>query len=101
MVANDGVVRFENRFLQLKPQRNQGLGAGARVTVQQVRSGKLRVLHQGREVAFELLLLRQPPRPAEPQLGRAPQPRPPAADHPWRRYPAVEKTARRRDGRWK
>ena len=28
--------------------------------------------------------------------GRAP--RPPAADHPWRRYPAVEKTARRRDG---
>ncbi len=35
---------------------------------------------------------------AEPHLGTAPQPRPPAADHPWRRYPAVEKTARRSAG---
>lgn len=104
VVANDTVVRFENRFLQLKPQRNQGLGAGARVTVQQARCGKLRVLHQGHEVAFDLLPRRQPPRPAEPQLDKAPQPRlsrPPAADHPWRRYPTVEKTARRRGGLWK
>ena len=30
VVSNDLVVRFENRFLQLKPKRNQGLGAGGR-----------------------------------------------------------------------
>ena len=35
VVSNDRVVRFENRCLQLKPKRNQGVGAGARVTVQQ------------------------------------------------------------------
>ena len=104
VVANDGVVRFENRCLQLKPQRNQGLGAGARVRVQQARGGELRVLHQDREVAFELLARRQPQRPVEPPPHRAlqpPLPRPPAPDHPWRRYPAVEKTARRRGGLWK
>ncbi len=29
VVSNDRVVRFENRCLQLKPKRNQGVGAGA------------------------------------------------------------------------
>ena len=33
VVSNDGVVRFENRFPQLEPKRNQDLGAGARVTL--------------------------------------------------------------------
>ena len=33
VVSNNLVVRFENRFLQLKPKCNQGLGAAARVTV--------------------------------------------------------------------
>ena len=31
VVSNDLVVRFENCFLQLKPRRNQDVGAGARV----------------------------------------------------------------------
>ena len=44
VVSNDLVVRFENRFLQLKPKRNQDVGAGARVTVQQAREGELRVV---------------------------------------------------------
>ena len=39
-VSNDLVVRFENRFLQLKPKRNQGLGAGVRVTAGQARDGE-------------------------------------------------------------
>ena len=99
VVSNDGVVRFENRFLQLQPMRNQNLGAGARVKVQQARDGQLRVLYEDREVAFEPLARPQPQRYAEPQPRKAP--RPPAADHPWRRYPAVEKTARRRGGLWK
>ena len=94
VVSNDLVVRFENRFLQLKPKRNQDLGAGARVTVQQARGGDLRVLHQDLKVAFEPLARPQPQRHAEPRPRRAPLPplpRPPAADHPWRRYPPVKK----------
>ena len=43
VVSNDRVVRFENRCLQLKPKRNQGVGAGARVTVQQWRDESLQV----------------------------------------------------------
>ena len=43
-VSNDLVVRFENRFLQWKPKRNQGLGAAARVTVQQAREGEWQVV---------------------------------------------------------
>ena len=82
VVSNDWVVRFENRFLQLKPKRNQDLGAGARVTVQQARGGELRVVHQDREVAFELLARPQPHGHAEPRPRRVPLPRPPAADHP-------------------
>ncbi len=35
VVSNDWVVRCENRFLQLQPKRNQNLGPGATVTVQQ------------------------------------------------------------------
>ena len=101
VVSNDGVVRFENRFLQLQPQRNQHLGRGARVMVQQARDEELRVLHQDREVAFEPLARRQPQSYAEPPPRKARWPQPPAADHPWRRYPAVEKTARRSGGLWK
>ena len=43
----DQVVRFENRCLQLKPKRNQGVGAGARVTVQQWRDESLQLRFEG------------------------------------------------------
>ena len=59
VVSNDGVVRFENRFLQLKPERNQGLGAATRVTLEQTRDGELRVRFQGSTVPFDELP--QPP----------------------------------------
>ena len=86
MVSNDWGVRYENRFLQLKPRRNQGLGAGARVTVQQARDGELRVVFGGRAVVSEEIA--KPPRKArmEPKQREAPQrPHKPAANHPWRR----------------
>ena len=53
VVSNDLVVRFENRFLQWQAKRNQRLGAGARVTVEQSRDGELRVRFEDRAVAFE------------------------------------------------
>ena len=78
VVSNDWGVRYENRFLQLKPRRNQGLGAGARVTVQQARDGELRVVFGGRAVVSEEIA--KPPRKArmEPKQREVshPSPRP-------------------------
>ena len=94
VVSNDLVVCFENRFLQLKPRRNQDVGAGTRVTVQQAREGELRVVCEGdRKVAFEEIARPRPkPRP-EPKLRATPQRQKPAADHPWRRPLAAKKRA--------
>lgn len=85
MVSNDLVVRFENRFLQLKPKRRQGLGAGSRVTVQQSRDGELRVVRDERGVVFEEIAKPAPQAPAEAKPRRAPPPHKPSANHPWRR----------------
>lgn len=85
VVSNDLVVRFENRFLQLKPKRRQGLGAGSRVTVQQSRDGELRVVRDERGVVFEEIAKPAPQAPAEAKPRRAPPPHKPSANHPWRR----------------
>jgi len=79
VVSGDRVVRFENRFLQLKPKRNQALGTGARVTVQQAREGELQVLREDRAVAFEEIA-RPAPKPRAARQGKKP-----SADHPWRK----------------
>ena len=94
VVSNDLVVRFENRFPQLKPQRNQALGAGARVTVQQAREGELRVVFEGRTVAFDEIAKPLPKVRPEPKPRLAPQPRTPPANHPWR-APLKPKNGRR------
>ncbi len=85
VVSNDLLVRFENRFLQLKAKRNQSLGAGARVTLEQGRDGELRVWFEGRAVALEEIDRPQPKGHGEPRQRAARQPRTPTADHPWRR----------------
>ncbi len=93
VVSNDLVVRFENRFLQLKPRRNQALGAGASVTVQQAREGECQVVHEGRAVAFEEIARPQPKSTPEPKQRVAPQRQKPAADHPWRKSLRSKKRA--------
>ena len=81
VVSNDLVVRFENRFLQLKPRRNQDVGAGTRVTVQQAREGELRVVREGdRKVAFEEIARPRPKLRPEPKLRATPRRQKPAAD---------------------
>ena len=55
VVSNDRVVRFENRCLQLKPKRNQGVGAGARVTIQQWRDQSLHVRFEEHEIEHEVI----------------------------------------------
>ena len=100
VVSNDLVVRFENRFLQLKPRRNQDVGAGARVTVQQAREGELQVVYEGGDkVAFEEIARPQPkPRP-EPQRRATPRRSTPAANHPWRQPLSAKKRAAKRAAR--
>ena len=84
VVSNDLVVRFENRFLQLKAKRNQGLGAGARVTIEQARDGELRVLFEDQAVPFDEITKPQPKARPEPKQRVALRPHKPAANHPWR-----------------
>lgn len=95
VVSNDLVVRFENRFLQLQPKRNQGVGAGVRVLVQQWRDGGLRVVGEEGEIAFLEIAKPQPKaRPKSALERRPPQPHKPAVDHPWRRgLPATKRAA--------
>ena len=93
VVSNDLVVRFENRFLQLKPKCNQALVAGAGVTVQQAREGELQVVYESRAVAFEQIARLEPKPPPEPKQRVAPRRHKPAADHPWRASPQSKKRA--------
>ncbi len=93
VVSGDRVVRFENRFLQLKPKRNQALGSGARVTVQQAREGELQVVYESRAVAFEEIARPQPKARPEPKQRAARQGKKPSADHPWRKSLRSKKRA--------
>ena len=93
LVSGDRVVRFENRFLQLKPKRNQALGSGARVTVQQAREGELQVVYESRAVAFEEIARPQPKARPEPKQRAARQGKKPSADHPWRKSLRSKKRA--------
>ncbi len=109
VLSNDWVVRFQNRFLQLQPTRRQGLAPGMPVTVEQARDGALRVMFGTREIRFAEIAKPWPREKAATAAGlqqRVTVGRTPAADHPWRRYRAVEKRAAEkrvltRDGLWK
>jgi len=98
-VSRDGVVRYENRWLQLALRRNQPIGAGTRVTVEQWRDGSLHVRHEGVELSFSEIdraALRPAPKPAAARPATAAKP---ASDHPWRRIPAVKKSWQTRGAR--
>lgn len=91
VVSRDFVVRYENRWLQLKVRRNQPVGAGTLVRVEQWRDGSLHVAHEGRQIRFEEIAQPAPqPKPApaakRPAVGVTPK-----ANHPWKRFAAVAK----------
>lgn len=93
VVSRDWVVRYQHRWLQLEVKRNQRVGAGTRVRVEQWRDGSLHVRHDGREIAFKEIA--QPAPKAKPKAApkRPPVRGKPKADHPWRRFAAVKKRA--------
>ena len=109
VVSNDWVVRYQNRFLQLQPTRRQGVAPGTRLRVEQARDGALRVMHADDEIQFAEIAKPWQTEKAAAAVGtqqRVTAGHTPAADHPWRRYPAVEKrvagkSALPREGLWK
>jgi transposase len=93
VVSRDRVVRYENRWLQLRVRRNQAVGPGTRVTVQQWRDGSLYVVHEGREITFEEIV--QPAAKLAPErlARRSAVGVKPKANHPWKRLGVFEKRA--------
>ena len=96
VVGADNVVQLGEHRLQLLPSRERASYARLQVELHERLDGSLAVYHRGRCLAT------QPAPPTAPQLRarKAPRPQPaaaavatasprPAAEHPWRRFPAV------------
>jgi transposase len=89
-VQNDWTVRWHNRWLQIGARHRSLALAGRQVTVVEQLDGQLRLLYQGRALAWQELP--GPPPPAVPppkpaSLIRSSQGRRPSPDHPWRHSP--------------
>ena len=93
VVSNDWVVRFDNLFLPLEPKRNQGVGAGGRVSVPRRRDGSIRIGSEESEVKFQEISPAAPPASAAAKTPRATTAHKPAADHPWRKGLGLRKRA--------
>jgi transposase len=95
-VAKDWTLRWRNRRLQIDA-RHATLGLpGRRVVVAERRDGTLALLYGKRLLTFrDAPVPAVPtPRPVAPPPPRRPR-QPPAANHPWRRYPPVPRPASR------
>ena len=93
VIGNDWVVRYENRFLQVKRQGRQYAPAKAKVVVCEWEDGRLEVRYRGQKVAWEEIGERgwtapsDPVRPATRPYGGTP----PTASHPWKqRYDTMK-----------
>ena len=112
-VANDHTISLDNHKLQLPPLAHGRSYARAKVDLHHSMDGRLAVSYQG-----QLLTIFEPAEPGPPRVERfcpkpeAPSSQPaepvrtpvpptaarppvkPAANHPWRRYPAVKQAAK-------
>lgn len=88
-VANDWVVRCENRFYQILNKSDPLPRPRQKITVRRLLDGKIQLLYHGKKLAFKKIAsptapLRykepSPPRPKQKQHKYKPAP-----DHPWRR----------------
>jgi transposase len=89
-VANDWVVRYDNRLLQLEPQSGRP-PARSTVFVLEASDGQLEIRYRDRVMRWTELatpIATPPPRPAAqtptPNRARRLKPKPQSADHPWR-----------------
>ena len=85
-VANDWVVRFQNRLLQIEPQQ---LEAGAVVKIQEHRDGRLQLWHSSVELNWRTITER-PPKADKPTSSiRQRGVTIPPNTHPWKRERTV------------
>lgn len=101
VIGNDWVVRYENRFLQVKRGGRQQAPAKGKVVVCEWEDGRLEIHYRGQKVAWEEITGR--PSVAQPdpvrQAARPYGGTPPTASHPWKqRYDGMKvwNRARRR-----
>ena len=89
-ISNDWVVRYEGRYLQLKPQQRHWSPTQAKAVVCEWEDGRLEVHYRGERIAFQELSA-PPVRPVREAPGTSietsdPQVRwKPALNHPWRK----------------
>lgn len=98
-VANDWVVRCENRFYQILKRNDPLPRPRQKITVRRLLNGKIQLLHRSKKLVFkEIAPPAAPLRYDEPSTPRPKQKRQknkPAPDHPWRRWvPAAAKRTR-------
>ncbi|HYU23104.1 MAG TPA: ISNCY family transposase [Candidatus Dormibacteraeota bacterium] len=93
-ISNDGVLRYQNRWLQLVPQSRQSASAQDKVLVYEGRHGNLAIEYRGRTLRWQEIPAPRPPieRERKPAGKPAPEPPPPQvqrkwvppSNHPWR-----------------
>jgi len=86
VIGNDWVVRYENRFLQVKRQARHYAPAKGKVVVCEWEDGRLEIHYRGQKVAWEEIAER--PRAATAETThKVTKPyggTPPTANHPWK-----------------
>ena len=98
-VANDWVVRCENRFYQIAKRNKPLPRPGQKIIVRRLLDGTIQVLYRDKKLKFKEIV---PPdtapcytEPAAPQPATPRKKYKPAPDHPWRRWtPAAAKKTR-------
>lgn len=93
VIDNDWVVRYENRYLQVKCSGRRYAPAKSKVVVCEWEDGRLEVRYRGQRMAWEELPER--PKPSrEVQAAKRSKPyggTPPTANHPWKqRYQDIQ-----------
>ena len=93
VIGNDWVVRYENRFFQVKRHGRRYAPAKSKVVVCEWEDGRLEIHYRGQKVEWEEIGERprpaaaEPPRPVTKPYGGTP----PAANHPWKqRYDGMK-----------
>jgi len=94
VVSADGVVRYENRYLQL--DRHSGVPAQSKVLVYEGRQGNLSIEYRGQELRWKQIEAPAKPARVGPcvRVARTKPKWVPAKNHPWRE--ATRRTAQRK-----
>jgi hypothetical protein len=86
VISNDGVVRYQNRLVQVKNQGRRTAPPQARVAVCEWEDGRLEIRYRGQALVWEeIQQRRQPARHPDKAVVAVCSPRRPPADHPWRK----------------